>query len=153
MRSPVTPVDDRQRREQCRPFSADASQTPVSTGTTPICASHATAATVSVSHQPAPVCLVTGTRLTVTFDKTHAAIGTPGPWGVPRVQVQPRILTIRSTVAKGPLLTAHLVARTRGIAIVRAGFNQECSIGDTTPCTIPPQAILTLDVTVVPKRH
>jgi hypothetical protein len=92
---------------------------------------------------------MSGTALTVTFDKSHAAIGVPGPWGVPAVQVSPPILHIGSTSSRGPLLVAQLTAVTPGTATVMAGFNQECAVSDSTPCTIPPQALLSLSVTVV----
>jgi len=116
------------------------------------CTSVPLSVTASVGHAPAPVCVVSGTALTVTFDKSRAAIGVPGPWGEPAVQVSAPILQIRSTSSQGALLVARLTAVAPGTATVRAGFDQECSAGDSTPCTIPPQALLSLSVTVVSPR-
>ncbi len=113
------------------------------------CSSVPVSVTAAVGNDPAPVCLVSGTALTVTFDKSYAAIGVPGPWGEPAVQVSPPILQIRSTSSRGSLLVAQLTAVTPGAATVMAGFDQECAAGTSTPCTIPPQVLLTLSVTVV----
>ena len=110
--------------------------------------------TVAVGRQPEPVCLVSGTPLTVTFDKSRAAIGSPGPWVRPPVQVAPpAILRVRSSSAQGTLFTAQLVAAQPGTATVIGGFDQECSSGETTPCTIPPQFTLEVGVTVVDGRR
>jgi hypothetical protein len=109
---------------------------------------------VAVGPQPSPACLVSGATLTISFDKSHAAIGVPGPWGRPLVQAEPAgIVHIRSARKRGHLLIVRLTARKPGTATVIAGFGQECAAGDTTPCTIPPQAILSVPVTVVARQQ
>ena len=119
--------------------------------TTPVCATGVVGASAAVGQTPAPVCLVEGSTLIVIFDKSHAAVGRPGPWGRPLVQAQGSVVHIRSAMKKGHQLIVQLTARQPGTTTVIAGFGQECAAGDTTPCTIPPQAILSVPVTVVPR--
>jgi hypothetical protein len=123
------------------------------TSSAPGCVSGNTVVTAAVGHQPSPVCLVSGSTLTILFDKSHAAIGVPGPWARPLVQAEPAaVVHIRSTTKQGHVLIVRLTARQPGTTNVTAGFGQECAAGDTTPCTIPPQAILSVPVTVVSRQ-
>ncbi len=73
--------------------------------------------------------------------------------GRPLVQAEPAgVVHIRSTRKKGHLLIVRLIARKPGTTTVIAGFGQECAAGNETPCTIPPEAILSVPVTVVARQ-
>jgi hypothetical protein len=85
----------------------------------------------------------------VTFEKSRAAIGVAGPWVVPLVQVDPPILRVTATTKRKGTLTAVLDATAPGNASVQAAFDQECSPGTTTPCTIPPVGFLSVGVRIV----
>jgi len=88
--------------------------------------------------------------LTVTFDKSKGGLGVPGPWTVPPLGVVGRsILMLSSSSPSGQFLTAVLEAGTPGVTTVSAHFDEECSSNDSTPCTIPPQSAINVDVTVV----
>jgi hypothetical protein len=59
------------------------------------------------------------------------------------------LLDISSGSQNGALLVVTAKALTLGMATVRAEFSQQCSSGDSTPCTIPSQGTLQLPITVV----
>jgi hypothetical protein len=140
--------------------TASGSPTSVSTLSAPVtslsnpppdkCQSDSVSISASVTSGRVSVCVVQGARLHVSFDKSRAAFGVPGPWGVPHVEVDSSILTSATTSKSGNTLTTTLDAQAPGSAVVRAGFNNECSSRNTTHCTIPPQTILEVDVRVVP---
>jgi hypothetical protein len=100
-------------------------------------------------NQTPSICLVSGATVSLTFDKSDAALGASGAWGTDPVQVYPDIMSISSTEIEGPRLTASLKARLPGYATVRAVFDQLCTAGSTTPCTVPPLGIFDVYVTVV----
>lgn len=113
------------------------------------CRSGSVKVTASVGKAPAPLCLYSGARLTVVYDKSKGGIGVPGPWAVPPVTVVPSdVLTVRSTTRSGQHLTVVFKATTTGTATVYATYDNECSKGDTTPCTIPPATTIEFTVTV-----
>ena len=105
--------------------------------------------TASLAPPPPSVCVLTGTTLTVTFDKSAGGMGVPGPWTVPPVAVvDSSVLMLSSSVSRGHLLIAVLKADTAGAATVSAGFGEECSGGVTTGCTVPPEGDINVNVTV-----
>jgi hypothetical protein len=94
-------------------------------------------------------CLVSGSSMTVTFDKSGGEMGTPGEWlGQPQV-LGPSVLRLVSSSTDGQRLVTTFRAESAGTATVIASFAQGCSGPTTTPCTVPPQGILRLFVTVV----
>jgi hypothetical protein len=120
------------------------------TGPVPMdCPSGSVSVAVPLTGPSASVCLHAGSTLTVTFDKSGGAIGLPGPWAVPPVRVDSPILGVISTSPRGAQLLAVFSAESPGTTIVYASFDEECSGGDKTPCTIPPLGMIELDVTVV----
>jgi hypothetical protein len=95
------------------------------------------------------LCVHVGTTVIVTFDASHAGIGTFGGWlGLARVD-NGSIASLIGSSADGNQLVATLKAVAAGTATVSAYFSQRCSNGDSTPCTIPPQGVLRLTITVV----
>jgi len=105
--------------------------------------------TASLAMLPPSVCVRTGATLTVTFDKSPGGVGGPGPWTIPPHAVEdPTILGLSSHSQRGHLLTAVLVATTPGSTTVSAHFDEECSGPQTTPCTIPPQNTISVNVMV-----
>jgi hypothetical protein len=105
---------------------------------------------VSLTGRQSSVCLHQGTTLTVTSDKSAGGLGVPGPWTIPPLDVvDSSVLRLSSSSESGPLLKAVLETGTPGTTSVSAHFDEECSSGDTTACTIPPQGVINLNVTVV----
>jgi hypothetical protein len=112
-----------------------------------------TASAVKNSPSPPPsrVCLYAGATLTVAFDKSTGGLGTgtPGPW-VPPLAVTPSgILTVVSTVWAADHMTTVFRTVSTGTATVSAQFDNECSAGASSPCTIPPLSGINLIVQVV----
>ena len=124
---------------------------PVPASPTPaLCQSGSVTVAASSPTLPQPVCLHSGATLTVVFDKSRSGIGVPGPWAAPPLAVVPNgLLAVTSTTASGERLTATFATKAPGTATVSANFDNECSPGDMTPCTIPPLSQITLRVTVV----
>ena len=117
----------------------------------PGCHAGAFALTASLATLPPSVCLQTGATLTVTFDKSTGGLGSPGPWTIPPLSVEDgAILGLRSHEQRGHLLTAVLVATATGSTAVSAHFDEECSGTESTPCTIPPQNTISVNVAVSP---
>jgi hypothetical protein len=114
------------------------------------CQAGSVAVTVSLTSPTHSVCVHSGSTLTVTFDKSVGGLGVPGPWTIPPLHVEDQsVLSIISSSPSGQHLTTALKAGAPGITAVSAYFDEECSSGETTPCTIPPQSTIDLDVTVV----
>jgi hypothetical protein len=98
---------------------------------------------------PPSVCARTGATLTVRFDKSPGGLGRPGQWTIPPVGVEdPTILRLSSGSQGGHLLTAVLVTTEPGSTTVPAHFDEECSGTQMTPCTIPPQNEIDVNVRV-----
>ncbi len=117
----------------------------------PGCHSGASSLTSSLATLPPSVCVHTGATLTVTFDKSRGGIGRPGRWTIPPVSVDdPSVLRLSSTSERNYLLTAVLMAAAPGTTTVSAHFDEECSGAQITPCTIPPQSAITVNVMVLP---
>ncbi len=117
----------------------------------PGCHSGAFALTASLATLPPSVCVRTGATLTVTFDKAPGGLGRPGPWTTPPVSVEDgSVLGLRSHAQRGHLLTAVLAPRATGSTAVSAHFDEECAGTESTPCTIPPQNMISVNVTVSP---
>jgi hypothetical protein len=104
---------------------------------------------VSTVGPPLAVCLRTGATMTVTFDKSGGGMGVPGSWAVPPIRMDRPILTVISTSPHTSVLTAVFRATTPGGTTVYASFDEGCSAGDVTPCTVPPLGSVQLEVTVV----
>ena len=117
----------------------------------PGCHSGAFSLTTSLATLPPSVCVRTGATLTVRFDKSSGGLGRPGPWTIPPVAVEDRsVLGLRSSSRRGQVLAAVLVATEPGSTAVSAHFDEECAGTRTTPCTIPPQNAITVNVMVAP---
>jgi hypothetical protein len=112
------------------------------------CQSGSVSVTAPLDGAPASVCVYAGSTLTVTFDKSGSGMGIPGPWAVPPIRQDSPILGLTSTSPGGSRLTAVFSADTPGATMVYASFDENCSAGDETPCTIPPLGSIALDVTV-----
>jgi hypothetical protein len=94
---------------------------------------------VSLAVSPLPVCLYSGSTLTVTFNSSIGGLGVPGPWGDPPVQIEdPSVVRLTSSSTNGRRLTAVLATGMPGTTTVFAMFDEECATGEATPCTIPP---------------
>ena len=105
--------------------------------------------TAFLATPPPAVCVHSGTMLTIKFDKSVGGLGVPGPWTIPPVAVvDPSVLTLISSSPNGHLITAFMKAATPGVTVVSASFDEECSGNGMTPCTIPPQSAITVNVTV-----
>lgn len=117
-------------------------------GVTP-CIHHG--ASISISHlQSPPICVAVGTRLRIKFDKRGQGIGSPGPWAKPPASTSnSSVLGVVWTKTAGRFLYARVRAKAVGTVTLNAFFNQECSGPQTTPCTIPPEASFTVNVSVV----
>jgi hypothetical protein len=113
------------------------------------CQSGSVAVAVSLVGAPLGICLRTGATMTVIFTKSEKGTGPVGPWTVPPVRLDGPILTVISTSPRGSTLTAVLRADTPGVTTVYADFDQECSAGESAPCTIPPLGMVELEVRVV----
>jgi hypothetical protein len=61
----------------------------------------------------------------------------------------PSILKLDSESTRGDYISAVFEARSPGATFVTARFEVSCSSRDTSPCTIPPEGEINLDVTVV----
>ena len=112
------------------------------------CSSGSTTVSVATP-SPSPICVSVGSVVTITFDSSHAGIGVNGGWLGPAQVYPASILDVSSGSSNGTLLVVTAKALTPGMATVRAEFSQQCSSGDSTPCTIPPQGVLQLPITVV----
>lgn len=94
-------------------------------------------------------CVTPGSELIVTFDPSHVAIGVDSGWtGQPTVN-NGSVLGLTGSSEEGSNLVGTAKALTVGTATLLAFFSQQCSAGDSTPCTIPPQGVLRLHVSVV----
>lgn len=114
------------------------------------CRSGVLSVAASQETQQMTICLRSGSTLKLTFDKSIGGYGRPGPWNVSPVTIgDPSILRLVSSVPRGQYLTADLATQGSGTTSVTAYFERECSRGDTTPCTIPPLAIIGVSVKVV----
>jgi hypothetical protein len=102
---------------------------------------------LTVASPSSSICLRVGTTLTVTFDSS--ASGPNGGWLGPADVYPSSIVDVASGSPSGMQLPATVKALAVGSATVRAYFSQQCSSGDSTPCTVPPQGVLQLSVTVV----
>ena len=105
-------------------------------------------ASASVQTPSSSLCMDVGATLTVTFDYSHAGIGTVGGWLGPAQVDNASVVSISGSSSHGSELVATLKAVAKGTATISAFFSQECSEGDSTPCTIPPQGVLRLTITV-----
>jgi hypothetical protein len=95
-------------------------------------------------------CLTTGSTLTVTFVSSGGWSG-HGSWSrSPPTISDNAVLTGRTYRASGDQATAVFAAVEPGTATITAQFDVRCAAGDTTPCTVPPQALQVLTVAVVP---
>ena len=136
--SPVTTIP----RHSIPPASPAA--TDCRSGTFSIAASSATSTQ--------PVCLHSGTILTVTFDKSAGSWGgTPGAWTYPPVAIggDPSVVRLKSELTSGEHIIAVFEARSPGSTFVTARFEVSCSSLETSPCTIPPEGEINFGVTVV----
>jgi hypothetical protein len=127
------------------------SSPPVTTAPTD-CRSGTLSLAASSATSTQPLCLHSGTILTVTFDKSAGSWGgTPGAWTYPPVAIggDPSILKLNSESTSGDHIIAVFEARSPGATFVTARFEVSCSSRDTSPCTIPPEGEINLDVTVV----
>jgi hypothetical protein len=119
--------------------------------TTPVdqssCASGNVATTESTD--ASSICVTVGSTLRVTFVSSEGWSGY-GQWSSsPPTISDNSVLTGRSYRSSGKKATASFGAAGTGTATVTAQFDVRCSPADTTPCTVPPQALQVLTVTVV----
>lgn len=112
------------------------------------CKSESTSLRVAVVGQIPTVCLRLRSTLKLTFDKSHAGTGTAGTWSRRAIEITPKIMKVKVVKIKGSELTVTLTGVSPGQATVRALFNQVCTGGSTTPCTIPPLGVFTVSVIV-----
>jgi hypothetical protein len=96
------------------------------------------------------ICMDVGATLTVTFDDSHVGIGQNGGWLGPAQIDNSSVASLTGGSSDGSQLVATVKAVATGTATVSAYFSQQCSSGDSTPCTIPPQGMLRLVITVAP---
>jgi hypothetical protein len=90
-----------------------------------------------------------GATLTVTFDYSHVSTGPVGGWIGPAEIDNTSVASLTRSSSDGSQLVATVKAVAPGTATVSAYFSQQCSSGDSTPCTVPPQGWLRLVITVV----
>jgi hypothetical protein len=96
------------------------------------------------------VCVTAGSTLSVTFVSTGGWSGL-GAWSrSPPTISDNAILTGRTYRTSGKDAVAVFGAAKPGTVTVTAQFDVRCASGDTTPCTVPPQALQVLTVAVVP---
>jgi hypothetical protein len=123
---------------------------PSPASTTPPAQSNCASGNVSytVSANSDSTCVKLGARLTVTFDSL-GWWGGYGSWSDSSPTISDNsILTGSSYAPSGSTATAEFNAVGTGTATVVAQFDVTCAPADTTPCTVPPQALETLTVTV-----
>jgi hypothetical protein len=130
---------------------ATAASFPPTTAANPSdCQSGSVAVAASFGGAQRSVCLRTGATLTVVFDKSGpGGMGLPEQWATPPIRQDQPILSVISTSPRGSSLTAVFKAETPGYTTVYASYDEGCSASDTTPCTVPPLGMLSLEVTVV----
>jgi hypothetical protein len=121
--------------------------TSVTTAPSDICLSGSVSEPVQTSR--GELCVHVGTTVTVTFDDSHAGIGTVGGWLGPARVDNGSVASLTGSSADGDQLVATLKAVSAGTATVSAYFSQQCASGNSTPCTIPAQGVLRLTITVV----
>lgn len=96
------------------------------------------------------VCVTAGSTLSVTFVSSGGWSGF-GAWSrSPPTISDNAVLTGRTYRVAGKEALAVFGADEPGMATVTAQFDVRCAPGDTTPCTVPPQALQVLTVVVVP---
>jgi hypothetical protein len=96
------------------------------------------------------VCVSAGSTLRVTFVSNGGWSGF-GAWSrSPPTISDNAILTGRTYRIAGKQAVAAFGAVGPGTVTVTAQFDVRCASGDTTPCTVPPQALQVLTVAVVP---
>ncbi len=94
--------------------------------------------------------MTSGSTLRVTFVSSGGWSG-DGAWSrSPPTISDNAVLTGRTYRATGKKAVAVFGAVGPGTVTVTAQFDVRCAPGDTTPCTVPPQALQVLTVAVVP---
>ena len=106
-------------------------------------------ASVPVQTASSSICMDAGGTLTVTFDYSRVSIGPVGGWIGPAQVDNSSVATLSDSTSDGSELVAKVKAVSPGTATVSAFYSQECAVGDSTPCTVPPQGRLVLTITVV----
>ena len=106
-------------------------------------------APVPVQTPGSSICMDVGATLTVTFDYSHVSTGPVGGWIGPAEIDNTSVASLTRSSSDGSQLVATVKAVAPGTATVSAYFSQQCSSGDSTPCTVPPQGWLRLVITVV----
>jgi hypothetical protein len=106
-------------------------------------------ASIPVETSSSSICMDVGATLTVTFDYSHVSTGPVGGWIGPAQIDNSSVASLTGSSSDGSQLVATVKAVAPGTATVSAYFSQQCSSGDSTPCTVPPQGILRLVITVV----
>jgi hypothetical protein len=120
--------------------------------TTPADPSSCSSGRVAYSESTATgfACVTAGSALRVTFVSTGGWSGF-GVWSPsPPTISDNAVLTGRSYRVAGKKAVAVFGALEPGTVTVTAQFDVRCAPGDTTPCTVPPQALQVLTVVVVP---
>jgi hypothetical protein len=105
-------------------------------------------ASTSVQTPSSSICIDVGTTLTVTFDYSHVSTGPVGGWIGPAETDNSSVASLTGSAAHGTRLVATVKAIAPGTATLSGYFSQECSVGDSTPCTAPPQGVLRLAIDV-----
>jgi hypothetical protein len=96
------------------------------------------------------VCVSAGSTLSVTFVSSGGWSGV-GAWSrSPPTISDNAVLTGRTYRTSGKNAVAVFGTVEPGTVTVTAQFDVRCASGDTTPCTVPPQALQVLTVAVVP---
>jgi hypothetical protein len=85
----------------------------------------------------------------VTFNYSHVSTGPVGGWIGPAEIDKTSVASLTNSSSDGSQLVATVKAVAPGTATVSAYFSQECSGGEPTPCTVPPQGWLRLVITVI----
>lgn len=106
-------------------------------------------ASIPVDISSASICITVGATLTVTFNYSHVSTGPVGGWIGPAEIDKTSVASLTNSSSDGSQLVATVKAVAPGTATVSAYFSQECSGGEPTPCTVPPQGWLRLVITVI----
>ena len=103
---------------------------------------------ITVEASSAAACVRSGASLTVTFVSQGWWSGY-GAWSSAAPTISDgSVLDGFSYAPSGTSATAVFRAVAPGSSVVTARFDVRCAPADTTPCTVPPAAFETLDVTV-----
>jgi hypothetical protein len=103
---------------------------------------------IEVSTGSTMACIRVGAVLSVAFTHAVEFSGVPGGWIGGATSSDPTLVAVDSSAATGATLTAAVRGVAPGTAIVTVSFENGCSAGTTTPCTIPPQGQESITVQV-----